>query len=140
MTDLVCELEDNLLGIFQTEAARLSAKFPNAKIHVYSHSVGRTDNQGHGLGIDCLLTNTPLEQSDNIALSVSLVNLTTEPKVNADVCWGHSSGYVESSFYDGWSSSDDWPDATKQVLEKLYEGIPQLLEALEVALERGNLA
>jgi hypothetical protein len=71
-----------------------------------------------------------LSEADNVALSISLSKLTSTPKLNADVCWGHPSGYLEAEF----TSSDlDFNDET---LEKLYADLPRLSESLIEAVRR----
>ncbi|MGH7852712.1 MAG: hypothetical protein ACREP3_04685, partial [Candidatus Binatia bacterium] len=70
----------------------MSALFPEVKANVHSDSVGSlTEYQGHQIVIDCLLKDTPDDQPDNVALSVNFRHLTTNPKIDADVCWGHPS-------------------------------------------------
>src|SRR5262245_9498714 len=92
------KIESDILALFRRKADELSMKYPNVKARAYSSPVGSaTQYQGHGIAIDCLLTNAPIDQSDNVSLSVSLCHLTTQPKINADVCWGHPSGTVEAS-------------------------------------------
>lgn len=127
------------MGIFHQVATNLSTKYPNVKARAYSSPTGSTTHyQGHDIVIDCLLTDAPDDQSDNVALSVGLCHLTTEPKINVDVCWGHPAGTIEAAFYENWISSNDWPMATKETIEKLYQDIPRLIDALEQAIKRGH--
>lgn len=138
MKNLVEEIESNLLSVFRETGSKFSTQFPNVKAVAYSSPVGSaTQLQGHHIVIDCLLTDAPLDQSDNVALSVNICHLTTQPKINADVCWGHPSGTIEDSFYDDWQKSEDWPLATKETVAQLYQTIPRLIAALEMALKRG---
>jgi hypothetical protein len=133
MSSLVSELEHELLPRFTDWANRLRAECPNVRANVFSHSVGSlTEYQGHGLGIDCLLTDTPDERPDNVALVVDVQHLTTVPLIDADVCWGHPSGHVEAEF------SFDPQDASSEVLKNLYADLPRLYDALVAAAKRGK--
>ena len=139
MINPVSKIESEILALFRRTADELSMKYPNVKVRAYSSPSGSaTQYQGHDIVIDCLLTNAPIAQSDNLALSVSLCHLTTQPKINADVCWGHPSGAIEASFYEGWVKNDDWPLATKETIDKLIQDLPRLIAALEQAIKRGQ--
>ena len=139
MINPVTKIESDILALFRRTADELSMKYPNVKARAYSSPTGSAPQyQGHDIGIDCLLTNAPITQSDNVALSVSLCHLTTQPKINAEVCWGHPSGVVEASFYEGWGKSDDWPLATNETIDKLIQDLPRLIAALEQAVKRGR--
>jgi hypothetical protein len=133
MNSLVAELERELLPKFRDWANRASAECPNVKANSYSHSVGsRTVYQGHGIGIDCLLLDTPEDRPDNVALCVDVQQLTTVPMIDADVCWGHPSGHVEAEF------SFDPQEVSGEVLTDLYADLPRLYDALLAALKRGK--
>src|SRR5438477_9838189 len=112
--NLIQQVEKRLFEELRALADTLSTRFPALKIQVYSHSVGSlTEYQGHDIGIDCIFPNTTIEQPDNVALSVSLYQLTTIPMINADIAWGHPSGHVEAEF------SSDWVEVTDETLEHL---------------------
>lgn len=139
MNPLVKKLEEKLLPEFQKIVYEINETIPNVIANVQSFETGSaTDYQGYDFYISCIFTDNLLaEESDNIALGVELCNLTTTPRINADVCWGHPSGYVEANFPDYWiGSSNDWLIVTDEVLEDLYKDLPRLYEALFEALER----
>ena len=130
MNTLVSNLERELLAPFREVAERL-CKFGNVSANVYSQSVGAlTEYQGHQIVIDCLLTNAPDDQPDNVSLSVDLQKLTSMPKINADVCWGHPSGYIEAEF----SNAD--LNVSDKVLADLYSQLPHLYDVLVEAIRR----
>ena len=133
MNGVVENLEHKLLTPFNELAERLRAEFPNVWTKVYSQSVGSlTEYQGHQIVIDCLLKDAPDDRPDNVALGVDLRHLTTVPKIDADVCWGHPSGHVEAEF------SFDPIEVSDQVLTDLYSDLPRLYEALIAAVRRGK--
>lgn len=103
------------------------------KAKVYSQDVGSlTEYQGHQILIDCLLTDAPDDQPDNVALSVSLRHITTNPKIDADVCWGNPSGHIEAEFSPGPLEVSD------KVLNELYAVMPRLYDSLTEAIKRGK--
>jgi hypothetical protein len=142
MNPLVAKLEEKLLPEFQKIAKRLNQTIPNISTNVESHNVGSlTEYQGHSFGISCLFTADILydadEVTDNVALIVTVFHLTRKPKINAYVCWGHPSGYLEAEFPD---YAEDTPNnsliVSDQTLEDLYNELPRLYEALLKALKR----
>ena len=136
MSSLVKTLETKLLVPFENLAKRLSNQFPNLRAQVYSYSVGSlTEYQGHSIGVDCLLTDAPLDETDNVALCVDLAYLTTRPRISAGVGWGHPSGHSEASF-GVCGSSTEWDEFSDEVLENLYAELPRLSESLVEAVRR----
>src|SRR5436190_10728002 len=98
MDALVEKLEKKLIPPFEALVDRVAREFPTVHARAYSHSVGSaTEYQGHSMGVDCLLKDASGNDSDNVTLTVSLAFLTTQPRVNADVCWGHPTGVIEAS-------------------------------------------
>ena len=131
MKPLVATLEEQLIASFRELAKSICSQFSNVSAEVHSHSVGAlTENQGHLIGIDCLLLDAPDDQPDNVALSVDLQHLTTIPKVDADVCWGHPSGYIEAEF------SSESLEVSDEVLRDLYSQLPRLCKSLIEAIGR----
>jgi len=131
MSSVVEILEGELIALFEDLANRVKDQFPNVSARVYSHPVGQaTDYQGHSIGVDCLLHDAP--EPDNITLQVCLVHLTTEPKISADVCWGHPSGRVEAEFL------SEPVDVSDEVVKNLYSDLPRLSENLVEAVQRGR--
>jgi hypothetical protein len=128
---IVESLEQKLLTPFRGLADHLSSQFPNLVINVYSQSVGSlTEYQGHQIVIDCLFIDAPLDQPDNVALCIDLQHLTTNPRIDADVCWGHPSGHVEAEF------SAEPLDVSDKVLNDLYADLPRLYDSLIEAVKR----
>lgn len=133
MEPVIENLERELLTPFREFAENLSSQFPNVRANVYSQSVGSlTEYQGHQIVIDCLLADIPPNQPDNVALSVSLRHLTTNPKIDADVCWGHPSGQIEAEF------APEPLEVSDTVLSDLMAALPRLYESLSAALKRGR--
>jgi hypothetical protein len=87
------------------------------------------------LYVECYWPGRGPDDPDNVILEVELCHLTTAPRINADVCWGH--GAVEAEFASGWPSCNDWPEATPEVLERLSARLPELIEAFRLAVARG---
>jgi hypothetical protein len=131
MNTLVSNLERELLAPFREAAEKLCNEFRNVSANVYSQSVGAlTEYQGHQIVIDCLLTDVPDDQPDNVSLSVELQKLSSMPKINADVCWGHPSGYIEAEF------SHEDQNVSDNVLTNLHSQLPHLYEVLVEAVRR----
>ncbi len=137
MSSVVETLEAKLLVPFENLAKRLTNEFPNVQARAYSTSVGSlTEYQGHLICVDCLLTDASHDETDNVALCVDLAYLTTHPKINADVVWGHPSGHSEADFFSDWQSSSDWLEVSDETLESLYADLPRLCETLIEAVRR----
>lgn len=116
----------------------LSQSAPNAVISFYSHTVGSlTDYQGHDVVIDCFLKNTPPQKSDNVALIIGFCYITSNPKLNADVVWGHPSGHCEAETFSDWLCCSDWPEVSEKNVEILYKDIPRLCKVFKEAIIRG---
>ena len=137
MNSIVNKLEGKLLVPFEALADRLTNEFQNVQARAYSVPEGSlTEYQGHGLYVDCLFTDAFDDETDNVALTVSLAYLTTTPRINAGVCWGHPKAYIEASFCPECLSSEDWPEVSDEVLDRLYADIPRLSAALIDAVKR----
>jgi hypothetical protein len=133
MNPIVETLERELLTPFREFAEQLSATYPNVQARVYSHEMGSlTEYQGHGIFIDCLLTDAPGNLPDNVALCVDLAHLNSSLIISADVYWGHPSGRVEAEF------SFDPVEVSDKVLSELYADLPRLYEALTEEVRRGK--
>src|SRR5690349_15049583 len=121
MNPIVENLEANLLTPFHELAQSLVEQHPSLNVNVYSRDAGAPDiNPVHIIVIDCLLTDMPYDQPDNIGLVVEISHLDAQPQINADVCWGHPSGYVEAEF------SAAPVDVSDRVLNELYADMPRL--------------
>jgi hypothetical protein len=130
------DIERRFLPQLELLAADLRASFPHWQIHVSSHPTGRlTPFQGHDLSIECLNPRASGEP-DNVALTIALCHLDRNPKLMADVCWGHPSGHVEASLHHDWTTSSDWPAVTNESIDALDRALPRLFDALRTALDR----
>ena len=133
---LVSRLSDCLLPEFHLVAEVLRREFPDVQINVYDGPAGSaTEFQGHSFFIDCLL-NEPLEEADNVALSLEVRNFRTEPRLHADVCWGHPSGCFEADWPEEWATYNEWPLATDENIHELRKALPTLYDGLKRALSR----
>jgi hypothetical protein len=118
---------------------RLKSVLPGATVSVFFGSVGAaTSFKGAQLGIECLLPDVADSQPDNVAFTVTLCHMDREPRLAADVCWGHPAGYVEASLSGQEGSSDHWPFATEVRIAELIKETPHLLLTLEQAAQRGH--
>jgi hypothetical protein len=98
---------------------------------VYSAPVGsRSDFQGHEVRVDVTLADGEL-----IALAVTAAYLTTEPRLYADVSWGH--GNVVARTWDV-ESSTEWPIATREHVEHLQRDLTRLMAAMREAIAHGR--
>jgi hypothetical protein len=135
---LVTQLEQAFMPRLREIAASAEWLRAGATLTVWSYTVGgATSFDGHSLGVEALLPDRPAHAADNVALSVDLCHLSSEPKVMADVAWGDPAGVVELAFRDEWSTNSDWPHATPEVLAELGRVFPELVATFELALRRG---
>jgi len=51
--------------------------------------------------------------------------------------WGHPSGHSKAAFRESWQSSNEWPEATQEIVEELRKQFPKLVRAFQSAVERG---
>src|SRR5438132_11169374 len=101
--DPVSEPRVKVLPLLHAWAKQLQTAHPDVTVEVWDSTTGSlTPWQGHDVGIDCVFKGRDLDQSDNVALFVSLCHLGTEPMIDsADVVWGHPSGHLEASLLEG---------------------------------------
>ena len=135
---IVEELERRFLPAFRTVAERLRHEFPGIRITTWSSPTGSaTSYQGHDLGIDCLFPDAPSDQSDNVALYIGVMHLTTEPKLcDATVCWGAGAG----EGCHGTDLFDSRIPYSAAALDQVEAGLPLLYEALASALRNPPFA
>jgi hypothetical protein len=137
--DVVAFVEAEYLPRFRTVRDRLATEFPHLQFTVSTSTVGSaTRYRCYVIHLECIVAPKYVSQPDSVALSVDLCHLTTAPRIMADVCWGHSSGHVEASLVDGWSTNDDWPEATPENLARVLGALPVLEAAFERAARRGE--
>jgi len=129
MHSLIEKLKSRLLPEFNRIAAQIHETTPLVSAKVYDSQFGYEQFLGHGFFIDLMLGNC-LTEVDNVALEVSIYNLTSVPEINADVAWGHPSGYLEAEF------SRANLEISDAVLEELDKDLPRLYEALFEAVKR----
>jgi hypothetical protein len=122
---------------FEDLTERLRRIHPRARFSVSSCPIGSaTSYQGFLLYAECFWPDTPPNAPDHVVLEVQLCHLTSTPRVNADVCW--ADGSVDAELDAGWSSNEEWQEVTPQVLRRLKERMPELIEAFEEAVQRGQ--
>ena len=124
---IVEELESRFLSVFRAKANQLQSEFPDARITTWSLPNGSaTSLQGHDLGIDCVFPDAPDNESDNVALLIGVMHLTTEPKIcDAGVGWGSPADIelIESPV-----------PYSEMALNEIEAKLPLLYEALTSAL------
>ena len=130
--DPVGELESRFIPLLNSTRARLLERFPACRFTVYTHSVGRlTSYQGHSIGLEGLWPKAPRDRTDNVALSIGLSHLTSEPMiVDAGVAWGGDGAHPDVGLeliYEPVPFSD----AALADLERDY---PRLAKVLEQAV------
>jgi hypothetical protein len=121
---------------FRELAAELARRHPEAIFQVLSCPVGSaTVFQGHALCLECVWQGRSPDEPDNVALEITLCHLTTTPRINADVCWGH--GPVEAEFAPECTSSDNWPELTPEVFRQLLARMPGLMDEFRRVVAQG---
>jgi hypothetical protein len=137
MVDVQRRVMETFGRCFEDLTERLRRAHANARFSVTSSPVGSaTSYQGFLLSAECFWPDAPRHAPDHVVVEVQLCHLTSTPRVNADVCW--ADGSVEAEFEPGWSSIEDWQEATPEVLRRLEERIPDLIRAFEEAVQRGQ--
>lgn len=117
-------------------AFMLNQSLSQAKASAFSGPIGSaTAHQGYHFGIECLFPSAAVSQADNVALIVSACHLDREPRLSADVCWGHPSGQVEVSLSE--APSEQWPFASAVRVDEVISALPRLLDAFSLAAKRG---
>jgi hypothetical protein len=130
--DWTPELQHRLAAPLRVLAAELSVEFPGVRVVEFFSALPARSN-GCLLGLECFLAAAPPSQPDLVALSISVVDLTTAPRIDsADVCWGHPSGCVELEVF------EEPAVLSEDALRKLREQMPNLGAALRNALRRGH--
>ena len=134
---LIAQTEELFLPELQRLASEMRQLHPTLRFNVWHDPVGSlTDYQGYALGVECVFPKVAQNVSD-VALSVDLCHLTSTPKLMADMAWGHPSGHSEAAFRESWQSSNEWPEATQEIVEELRKQFPKLVRAFQSAVERG---
>lgn len=127
---VVREWLEGLRERFEHELGELRA-IPGLDLRVCSDPVGsHSDFKGHD--VRALVT---LADGESLVLSVTAAYLTTEPRLFADVSWGH--GNVVACTWAA-DSSQDWPIATSEHVADLERDLPRLITAMREAIARGR--
>jgi hypothetical protein len=134
---LLVQLKKELEPQLSKAALALNKSLSPAKVSTFAGSVGAaTAYQGYQFGIECLFPNVANENPDNVAFAVSVCHLDGQPRLTADVCWGHPSGHVEATLSEG--SSEHWPFASEERIEEVLSSVPRLLVVFANAARRGH--
>ena len=137
MHPLIAQIEEKLLPEFRKITERITQTIPNVSVRIESHSVGFDEYLGHSLNISCLFTKDYPTEVDDVALCVNISHLVSTPKIDAYVCWGYPSAYLEAEFpVHNKGSLNNSLTVTDEVLEDLYKKLPRLYSALFKALRR----
>lgn len=137
MADPINDVSDAFDQLFRALVAELAGRHPEARLFAGSVPTGSgTAFQGHMVYVECSWPGRLPDEPDNVILEVQFCHLTTAPRVNADVSWGQ--GPVEAEFASGWSSSDEWPEATPIVLAQLSARMPELVDVFRRVVARGR--
>ncbi len=134
---LVKKLEEKLLPEFKKLAEEIKIRFPNIMTTIDASPTGSlTQYQGYSFYIECFF-NELEDETEEVFFGVSLGHLTTIPKIDASVGWGQPLGGNITAFRN-WSGvfPDDGIVVTDEVLEELYEELPNHYDALLRVLEK----
>ena len=129
---MIQTLEERFLGRFEEFAAQLESDFAQIRAMAYSGPVGSlTPYQGYDVGVDCCLPDASPQESDNVALSIGVMHLTTEPMLcEASVGWGAPNAYTELDLL------EESVPLSSEAIEAIEAGVPKLFEALRIAVAR----
>ena len=129
---IVTELDQRFLPELEAMAQQIRRDFKNVQANAYSSAIGSaTHNHGHDWGIDCLFTNAPLDECDNVALYIGVAGLNTNPCLcDLAVCWGagHSENCIETDLLE---SSVPW---SAEAVTTIEAALPTLFDVLLAAL------
>jgi len=135
----LAQLMQEIVPQLRAAAPDLAARLPDAKVSVFSFPL---DNQnpynGFTVGIACRIADRCADRPSRVALRVSANDLTGESRIMAEVRWDEPSGAVEASLAAGAAHPQDWPPATEAWMAEVAEQVPELVEALAAAAERGS--
>lgn len=127
---IVQGLEKRFLPIIKRLAEEISNEFPHVKTNILSFSIGSlTTYQGYTIGIECLLPENSSNQTDNVALTIETMHLTSLPKVTVDMCWGD--GKLEEELFSGPI------EITEDVFEEIEAELPRMYNRLKESIRRG---
>jgi hypothetical protein len=134
---LVERLEAEYLPRLRSLEAELHARHPNLRFFTASSATGSlTSYHGHTIYLECFFPDRKHDEPDNVALMIDVCHLDRLPRIMMDVCW--DPGPVEDSFHENWTSTDQWPEADDQTLERMTSAFPRLVQAFARAVQRGT--
>lgn len=130
----VHRIGERVLPVLRAIAEDIARQHPDVDVDVWDAPVGSlTELQGHDFGVECMFSDRPPQESDNVALSIGIARLTTRPQLmTLDVCWGHPSGHLEIDLVSSPIDLDD------DALERIADALPALADALKIAVARGR--
>jgi hypothetical protein len=136
---VVEQLEAEYLPRLRSLEAELRVRHPDLRFAIGSSSTGSlTSYQGHEIYIECTFLGRAHDEPDSVALMINVCHLDRLPRIMADVCWGHPRAVVEDSLDESWTSSEHWPEADDQTLERLASKFPRLAHTFAQAVQRGT--
>ncbi len=132
MSQVVAELERRFLPRLAEAGREIERDFPPVRARPWSAPVGSlTEYQGHVIGLECWLPNTPPNRPDCVGLEIGVRHLTTTPELaEAYVAW--SEGRCE---IDLLASPVPYSQSTVSAVE---ERLGELVMALRAAVGRGE--
>ena len=124
---LVVQMEAQLLPLFQAALPALAQAAPQALASVFAFSTGtQAGFLEYRFGISCLLDGVPDQQPDELLLLVTVSGLDGDARLGASVRWGQPSGHCEALAV-----------PAQAAMPALHAALPDLLAALQTALQRG---
>jgi hypothetical protein len=131
---LIEDVERRFLPTLREAGAAIAKDYPYVKVDAgYSNPFGEaTDSPGHAIGISCLLKNADSDQPDEVVLEIVISQLKSTPVIEADVIWGHPSGYIEMEILPKPVPID------VEVLGAIERDLSRLIRTLRAAIERGK--
>jgi hypothetical protein len=130
--DVIQTLVERFFGRFEEFAARLESDFAQIHAKAYSGPVGSlTAYQGYHVCLDCFFPDASPQDSDNVAINICVMHLTTEPMLcEASVGSGAPNAYSELDLL------EEPVPLSAEAIAAIEAGLPKLFEALRIAVAR----
>jgi hypothetical protein len=89
MSEVVAEMEGRFLPRLAEVGREIERDYPKVHARLWSAPVGSlTEYQGHVIGLECWLAETPAGRPDSVGLEIGVRHLTTAPELaEAYVAW-----------------------------------------------------
>ena len=132
---LAAAFEAEFLPRLHVVADRLRRRFSTLAIEVTSSL--RPDEPGyrdHEWCLTCIFPDRPPERTAMITFAIYLRLYRADTTIMAIVSWDAPSGSIIAELSDAWRSTDEWPAATPEMIQKLRDSFGDLSTALETAL------